>query len=703
MFVPAALVALGVVYLLFRAQDDGARAVTAATQEKIVEIGAQRVATLLQTVSSDIRVLAGQRGLARLLASDTAEARQDLAAEYLNFIVHKPVYDQVRFLNLEGQEVVRVDRSSGAARIVPDGELQNQARSYYVEATRRLGPAEVYVSPMDLDPERGGIDRPIRPTLRFGIAVFDDAGRKRGLILLNYQAQRLLERVRGFATPGSRRPWLLNADGNWLLGPMHPDRQDRSFATQYPEAWERIRAAVGLGRMEIAGGMLAHQRVSLASAVDGIRAGETRPLFLISYLPAEAIDQLAAPALRSLAYATVMLMALLAVGSWLVARHWAARMTGEETLRRSEIRFRNLLESAPDAVVVTDADGRIVLANARAETLFGYSRQELNGEPIEILVPERYRGNHVGFRGSYMAEPRARPMGAGLELYGRRRDGKEFPVEVSLSPSRTAEGVLVFCDIRDVTGQRAIERQIQEMNERLTRDNAELEALNKELETFSYSVSHDLRAPLRAIDGFSQALVEDCADQLDATGRGYLGRIRNAAQRMGLLIDDLLKLARVTRAEVTFDDVDLGALAREVMRELQSGQADRRAEIVIAEGMRVLGDPRLLRIALENLLANAWKFTAGQDVARIEVGTIRDDGAPTYFVRDNGVGFDMAHAGRLFGAFQRLHHESEFAGTGVGLATVQRIVRRHGGRIGAEAAPGKGATFYFTIRTEESA
>jgi light-regulated signal transduction histidine kinase (bacteriophytochrome) len=288
-------------------------------------------------------------------------------------------------------------------------------------------------------------------------------------------------------------------------------------------------------------------------------------------------------------------------------------------------------------------------------------------------------------------------MGAELKLAARRRDGTEVPVAISLSPSQTAQGMMVFCDIRDITREREVEQRIEAMNERLVRDNAELDSLNKELESFSYSVSHDLRAPLRAIDGFSQALLEDYADRLDAGGRDYLERVRNAAQRMGHLIDDLLKLARVTRSEVNRDSVDMGALAREIATGLQEGAPERAAEIRIADGLQAHADARLLRIALENLLGNAWKFTAQQAPARIELGETWQDGARAFFVRDNGVGFDMAYAGRLFGAFQRLHQDGQFPGTGIGLATVQRIIRRHGGRVWAEAEAGKGATFYFTI------
>ena len=233
--------------------------------------------------------------------------------------------------------------------------------------------------------------------------------------------------------------------------------------------------------------------------------------------------------------------------------------------------------------------------------------------------------------------------------------------------------------------------------EALAERSAALEAANKELEAFSYSVSHDLRAPLRSIDGFSQALLEDYVEKLDGQGKDYLTRIRAASQRMGQLIDDLLNLSKVTRAEIRREAVNLSELAKDLARELKQSDPQRQVDFAIQEGLEVKGDPRLLRVALENLFSNAWKFTSKHPRARIEFGVAQRDGKPTYFVRDDGAGFDMAYQGKLFGAFQRLHKATEFYGTGVGLATVQRIIRRHGGEIWAEAEVEKGATFYFTL------
>jgi light-regulated signal transduction histidine kinase (bacteriophytochrome) len=245
-----------------------------------------------------------------------------------------------------------------------------------------------------------------------------------------------------------------------------------------------------------------------------------------------------------------------------------------------------------------------------------------------------------------------------------------------------------------------LEKQMEE-RERVQQEmqsvNAALFAANKELEAFSYSVSHDLRAPLRAIDGFSHALLEDCADKLEDEDKSHLNRIRAATQRMGVLIDDLLNLARITRTEMHIQSLDLSAIVRTITTDLQKAQPERRIEFRIEDGLEAMADPGLIRIVLVNLLSNAWKFTSKRPSAVIAFGKESLNGSPAYFVRDDGAGFDPAYTNRLFGAFQRLHAASEFPGTGVGLATAQRIVHRYGGRIWAESALGQGATFYFTL------
>ena len=412
-----------------------------------------------------------------------------------------------------------------------------------------------------------------------------------------------------------------------------------------------------------------------------------------------------AGALQSSASKTKMTMGVLAGLSFIFIFSAGVIVQKEMTARaRVEEQFRSLLEFAPESIVVVNQKGEIVLVNAQTEKVFGYTRRELFRQRVEMLIPQRFQQQHPGLRTQLFGDSKGRPQGAALEICGLRKDGTEFPVEISVAPLETAEGTLVSCAIRDISDrkqvQEALRRQAEEVERHrseLALANVELIAANQELESFSYSVSHDLRAPLRTIDGFSLALLEDCADELDAQGRSYLHRVRAATQRMGILIDDILDLSRVTRAEMIRESVDLSSIAKSVLGELAVAQPDRHAEIKIKGGLNAIGDSHLLHIALQNLLGNAWKFTSKLQTAHIEFDETPSNGTAIFYVRDDGAGFDSAQAQRLFGAFQRLHNKDEFPGTGIGLATVQRIVHRHGGRIWAEGAVGRGATFYFTL------
>jgi PAS domain S-box-containing protein len=366
------------------------------------------------------------------------------------------------------------------------------------------------------------------------------------------------------------------------------------------------------------------------------------------------------------------------------------RRRAEAALAASEERFRALAASANDAIISADHQGHITYFNPGAEHIFGHGASEVTGSPLTLLMPERFRDAHRAGLARYLATREAHVVGRTVELIGLRKDGSEFPVELSLASWQREDELAFTAILRDVTARR-------EAEDALKRYAVQLEVANAELDAFAYSVSHDLRAPLRSIDGFSAALLEDCAERLGESGRDHLNRVRKASQRMAGLIDDLLALSRVTRATLTRERVDLSALARQIASELRQRDPSRQAEFVISTDIRSEGDTQLLRIALENLLANAWKYTSRRPQARIEFGAAQHDGDRAYFVRDNGAGFDMTYADKLFGAFQRLHSVGEFEGSGIGLATVQRIIHRHGGRVWAEGAVGQGATFYFTL------
>ena len=337
---------------------------------------------------------------------------------------------------------------------------------------------------------------------------------------------------------------------------------------------------------------------------------------------------------------------------------------------------------------VADLAGGIIQANDRFCEISGYTQAELLGQNHRIVNS----GTHPKEFFARMWATITRGDIWRDEICNRAKDGTLYWMDSAIVPFKDTQGkVLRYISVRiDITKRKKSEAELLQAM-------AASEALNKELEAFSYSVSHDLRAPLRSIDGFSQALAEDYAEHLDAVGHDYLSRVRRAAQRMGLLIDDMLRLARITRAEMVRVLVDLSEVAREVKTDLIRHRGYGEVEFRVQVGLVVYGDPALLRILLENLLDNALKYSSKIENPVIELGSVEEDGRTVYFVRDNGAGFDMAYVGKLFGAFQRLHRAEEFPGTGVGLATVKRIVHRHGGEIWAEGQPGNGAIFKFTL------
>jgi PAS domain S-box-containing protein len=508
-----------------------------------------------------------------------------------------------------------------------------------------------------------------------------------------------------------------------------------------------------------------------------------------------------------------------------LARDVTERIRNEEARRRSEEQFRRMIEHSSYGKLLIDDFGKIRLINAEIEKQYGYSRDELLGKDLEVLIPERFRRNHATFLSEYKENPTPRSMGSGRELFGLRKDQSEFPVEIGLNPLTDSQETMILATISDITQRKEAENELRRSEERYRelfennplpmwvydanslaflavndaacrqygyssddflsmkitqirpeeevrnlldnletadgslqksgdwrhrrkdgselyveitshdidflgrkarlvlandvtdRKNAEealhrlneslerrvaertveLESVNQELEACAYYVSHDLRAPLRAMDGFSLALVEDHGEDLDDTAKNFLSRIRTASQQMSRLIDDLLSLSRVTRSEIKHTNVNLTAIASEIVERHLELQPRDSFVCDIQDEITVSGDERLLRIALENLLGNAWKFTSKTKDARISFQCTGNNGERVYCVKDNGAGFDMRYVDKLFGAFQRLHSANEFEGTGIGLATVQRIIARHGGKIWAESDLGKGAAFYFTI------
>jgi PAS domain S-box-containing protein len=393
-------------------------------------------------------------------------------------------------------------------------------------------------------------------------------------------------------------------------------------------------------------------------------------------------------------------------------REIAERKVAEGELIDSRRRLADIINFLPDATLVIDREGKVIAWNQAMEEMTGIRAAEMVGrgdyeyarplycEKRPILIDLVLRPNKMEERlyslferngDTITAEVFIPTFKGGTHLRGKAR------------PLYDAHGKVVGAieSIRDITTRKAAEAEARklaaELEERVKERTAQLETANRELEAFAYSVSHDLRAPLRAMSGFSHLLLEYYGETLDDQGRHYLQRMDQVSQRMGKLIDDLLSLSRLTRVEMRREPVNLSAMVREIAAELQEREPGRDVEFVVSERLIARGDAELLRVVLENLFGNAWKFTAKHPQARIEFGRLNQRGKLVYFVRDDGVGFDMAYVEKIFKAFQRLYPSNEFEGSGIGLATVERIITRHGGEVWAEGEVGRGASFYFTL------
>jgi PAS domain S-box-containing protein len=770
---------------------------------------------------SDLRLLATGDGLETYLSSGQSADYTRAVRRAVFFSKDNPDYDQLRFIDEKGQEIIRVNRDGV---VVPSDQLQNKADRPYFQKAIALQAGQIYLSSIDLNMEHDVIERPLKPVIRLAMPVFDEKGERRGIYVINMRAANAIERLRQFVPKYAQRFRLLNPQGYWLVGTRPeeewgfalPGRSGMTLAQTDPALWAKILHDPS-GQVPYRGGYFTWTRAiprEFARGKPVTLVADDDFLVFASQISSDEWAALFASLRQTFVVFGFILLVLATVITWFFqARHraqqerdkffsvtrdmlcvagfdgyfkrlnpawekalgytnaellskpfldfvhpddrertmaetvslgqggevvsfenryrckdgsyrwllWSARSVVEdklifgsardlterkqieESLRQGEEWNRSIIASAHDAFISIDSDGRIKDWNLQAEKTFGWSRAEVLGRYLhETIIPPSFRESHLRGMRLFQTTGEGPVLSRTLELSALHRNGKEFPVEIVIWPLRMGDETSFHAFVRDITARKEAAVRIENLNEELKQRADLLEVANKELESFSYSVSHDLRAPLRHIHGFVELLQKSPSLQGDDLSHRYMGVIARAAKEMGRLIDDLLAFSRTGRAEMHPISIDMREMVEQLIHAGGMETNGRRIVWEVKPLPKVPGDPSLLRLVWTNLLENAVKYTRPREEARIEVGHEWREGElgvteSVFYVRDNGVGFDMEYASKLFGVFQRLHRAEDFEGTGIGLANVQRIVHRHGGRVWAEAYVDSGATFFFSL------
>jgi PAS domain S-box-containing protein len=778
----------------------------------------------IRSVLKDLQQMVDGDGLQSYLQTGKKEDLSRALHRAWFFSHQNPDYDQVRYIDEKGMEILRVNWDG---EVVPFDQLQSDANRTYFQKANALSPGQYYVSAVDLNVENGAVEQPFKPIVCVAAPVFDPSGKRRGIYIINYLVANSIARLQKFTPQYQQRLRILNPEGYWIKaaqskdewGSMLSERKNATLAATDPTLWSKI-SNQPEGQTSYGDGYFTWARVTPSSIVtsptDSITADDKFLVIASEISPNEWNAYFVG--LRQTFSLVAIVLLLLMIASWrffrarqemqgeldrffvltsdmvciagfdghfkrinpawektlgysreeLISRpflefvhpddqkktiaetvkltrggetiafenryrckdgsyrwlSWSARPSTEaqmifasardlterkqieETLRQSEERSRSIIASAYDGFISIDAEGKITDWNLQAETIFGWTRAEVLGRPLhETIIPPQYRNGHVQGMRHLKATGEGPVLNKRIELSALHKTGREFPVELAIWPLQMGRESTFHAFIRDITGRKEAEARIQKLNDETKTRSAQLEAANKELEAFSYSVSHDLRAPLRHIHGFVELLQSSPTIQADESSLRHMGVITRAAKQMGLLIDDLLAFSRTGRVEMHPTKVDMRSLIDQSIHEIEPEIQKRKIFWNIKPLPMVAGDPGLLHLVWMNLISNAVKYTRPREEARIEIGQAEVDPKTSkpdevvFYIRDNGVGFDMAYASKLFGVFQRLHRVEDFEGTGIGLANVQRIIHRHGGRVWAQSQINQGTTFYFSLPT----
>ena len=699
-----------------------------ASEQLNVEIARRTITTDIVSVVRDLTFLTRHLEQQGLFDLPENEWKRRLALEFSALSESKRLYDQVRFLDVHGMEIVRINYFDKQAHRVPESSLQDKSgRDYFVEA-RQLDRGKIYISPLDLNIEYGRIEQPLKPVIRLLMPQFDGEGRKKGVIVLNYLAQQLIDNLIQASGNVHSPLELVNHDGYWLSSPNEEDQwgfvlgHDRKMPQRYPDAWMRI-VSKESGQFEVADQLFTFATVRLGQAVrEAIEPPEPGVNFLQGAdrdwkIVARASPKLLTTSVRHFRdfqlpfYAATFALTLL--GAWTLSRvrerqllieaqsevelrdAYAELEQAHKHIKESEAWHRALVENMAEGLIVTDRCGVIQSFNQAAELIFGYTAGDIIGCNVNILIPAEVREDHDVYVATYRSMEPVTAMGGHGNIQGLRADGSKFDVEITLQ-SRYINGKR--CNIalvRDVSHRKQAERAVQQKNEALARSNAELER-------FAYVASHDLQEPLRTMSSFVQLLAQRYHGNLDADADKWITYIVEASSRMKQLIQDLLSYSRINSHGGKPEPVAVGDVLDALLTDFSSIISQQQSDITHDPMPIVIADPGQLRQLLQNLIGNAMKYRAPKRTPKIHISAERLPDSWRFSVRDNGIGIEQKYFARIFEIFQRLHSHSHYAGTGIGLAVCKRIVERHGGRIWLESTPGEGSTFFFTMQAADA-
>jgi len=735
LFVPVAVLVIAGAWALAESRIKTEVATILAEEKAYVDLGAGR---LVQELAIPVRHLHSLINEAPVRAAYQAENGQYLAQieqSFTSLLSRNPRYDQVRWIDEAGMERVRVNNREGRPSVVPEEQLQNKRQRYYFSETMALPPGVVYISPLDLSVENGEIERPYKATIRVAGKVFDQHGGARGILIINVSADSMLETFVASSGPAGDRVMLLNGDGYWLKSPVQSDEwgfmlgQDLRLGTKNPRLWQQILDKPS-GNLRLPDGYWTWKRVVPAFDKDTSVSHKIRWTVLCRF-PDEALRQLAWSIWPAKLFGAFIVLLLFALGIARLVQSQAGKMQAEKeaALVRNEIEatrrlqdaqasFEMLFQANTNALLVVDETGRIVMVNPAFESMFGYAVSEVQGRGVEMLLPDDMRAQHAAHRRVFMSAPTSRAMGAGRDLYGTRKDGSVFPIEIGLSPYRDTRKLFVLATIADISERKRAQDTILQMNEwlekRVTERTEELQAARLEAErlasvkgNFLANMSHEIRTPLNAVLGLAYLLERT---QLDANQLELIQKIRVAGRSLLGIINDILDFSKIEsghleiehapfRLNDVLDNVAtlMSAVEHKTDVELSMGPAP--------QGMEFLrGDALRLEQILVNLVTNALKFTDQGSVLITASRLPRHQGSERirFSVKDTGKGITLDKQAEIFNAFSQEDSSTSrrFGGTGLGLTICRRLVEKMGGKIGVVSEPGKGSDFWFELPVE---